>query len=98
MTYANSFVGDPNTPYFWMFPDTAGAMKKFDAFFLPAMRDFNAMVCQVATRHRATCIDILPAFNGSAGTDRIPEALRESQAQMDLIAKSIDDAGYAPLE
>lgn len=43
-----------------------------------------------------TVTDLLSAFNGRNDDVPIPARLRDSQAQMDLIATAIDAAGYAP--
>ncbi len=97
VTYADPYRGDPMTPSYWAFEDTPDNIKAFDDAFATALRDFNGMLCRVAESAGARCVDLVPAFNGETGTTAMPDALRESQAQMDLIAETIDAIGYAPL-
>jgi lysophospholipase L1-like esterase len=80
----------------WQLP--AGVqVEQADALFLVGLRNFNAMLCRVASAHGGMCVDTLAAFNGPTGDQPIPTNLLESQAQMDLIARELDAAGYAPL-
>lgn len=95
VTYANPYIGDPRTAEYWSAP--AADLKKLQATFKAALKGFNAMLCRVAKSHGAVCVDIVPAFNGDDGGSPIPDELRDSQAQMDLIAHTIDAAGYAPI-
>jgi hypothetical protein len=97
VTYADTYVGDPQTPVYWGLPATTENQTRVENMFSTALTDFNAMLCAVATAHDAICVDVVPAFNGTSGTTPIAPELRESQAQMDLIAATIDAAGYAPL-
>ena len=89
--------GDPESPGIWGFPDTPADTAAFESTFHDALVSLNAMLCDVANAHVATCVDVVPAFNGEGGTATIPSGLRDSQAQMDAIAATIDAAGYAPL-
>ena len=70
---------------------------------LPAkLAAFNAMICGVAEANGAVCVDLVRPFNGRDGTADAGDLLLDdhthaSKAGQDLIAKTIDAAGYAPL-
>jgi lysophospholipase L1-like esterase len=96
VTYANPFPGDPQTTSYFNLPADV-PIEDLQAMLSEGLASFNAMLCSVAERQEGACVDLVPVFNGSKGDQPIEDALRGSQAQMDLIAKTIDAAGYAPL-
>jgi lysophospholipase L1-like esterase len=96
VTYANPFPGDPQTASYFNLPADV-PIEELQAMLSKGLASFNAMLCSVAERQEGACVDLVPVFNGSTGDQPIEDALRGSQAQMDLIAKTIDAAGYAPL-
>jgi phospholipase/lecithinase/hemolysin len=61
------------------------------------------MICRIAAAKRATCVDLVPAFNGPTG-DKNPGALvgrdniHPTQPGHEGIATTIAAAGHAPLE
>lgn len=96
VTYADRYAGKPDLAETWDAKDVDPA--RIEAMFRDALASFNAMSCEVAAAHDAVCVDVLPAFNGAHGDRPIPSDLDGTQAQMDLIASTIDAAGYAPLD
>ncbi|HYO41585.1 MAG TPA: hypothetical protein VES19_00160 [Candidatus Limnocylindrales bacterium] len=96
VTYANPYPGDPGARVSFGLP-RALPVEDLDTMFGKGLASFNGMLCDVAKRHAAACVDLVPVFNGPKGDQPIEDALRGSQAQMDLIAKTIDAAGYSPL-
>ena len=65
----------------------------------------NDVACEVAARYEAVCVDIYTAFNGADGA-LDPAALgllgadatHPSQQGMEVIARTLAEAGYEPLE
>lgn len=62
----------------------------------------NAAICRVAADHGALCADLHSAFNGAnhdqpSGALLGPDYSHPSQAGNDLIAKTLENLGFAPL-
>ena len=64
VTYADPYVGDPDTPAAFEFASTPENVATFEQAFTQALHDYNAMLCRVAQAHEAACVDLVPAFNG----------------------------------
>jgi lysophospholipase L1-like esterase len=98
--YYDNTIGDPSLDDNWTL--TPADEPEFHAFYAAALGDFNAMLCDVATAHNAMCVGLVPAFNGP-GHDQDPgelvgaDHLHPSQSGQDLIATTIDSAGYGSL-
>jgi hypothetical protein len=62
----------------------------------------NADICRVAAEHGALCADLHTAFNGPSHDQPSaallgPDYARPSQAGNDLIAKTLEQLGFAPI-
>jgi lysophospholipase L1-like esterase len=103
VTSYNGYVGNKLTPSIWSFAARPEDIETFDKDFAQALHDFNAMTCRVAVAHGAICVDIGPVFNGPKLDQPAAEGLINSdgahalEAGQNLIAKTLDSAGYAPL-
>jgi lysophospholipase L1-like esterase len=101
VTYFDHTIGDPGTPGAWGFEPQDDAA--FHNFYSSALAAFNAMMCEVAETHGAGCVGLVEAFNGPSG-DSDPgdlvggDHLHPTQSGHELIAATIDDVGYAPLD
>lgn len=100
-TYFDNFIGYPENLTSAGDPN-GGMPQEFLDFYRAALETFNASICEVARRHDAVCIDLHTPFNG-AGHDQpasdllLPDHIHPNQAGHDLIARTIADAGFAPL-
>ena len=70
----------------------------------PLVEAQNKVICDVAAKHKAVCVDIYHPFNGKDGLASPsaegylgPDGVHPSQAGMDVIAKALAATGYAPL-
>jgi len=104
VTYYNGYLGNKLTPSIWGSPARPADVATLDRDFIAALADFNAMLCKLARAHGAVCVEVGAAFNGPkldkpAAPGLInsdgAHALKDGQ---DLIAKLLDEAGYAPLK
>jgi lysophospholipase L1-like esterase len=74
-------------------------------FWTSTVEAQNEVICRVAKRHDAVCVDVYRAFNGADGTAS-PAALgylaaddtHPSQLGQEAIAATLNAAGYGPLE
>ena len=90
--YYNFSLGDPNAP-----PD-----KHYQSSFRSDLARLNDSICHAARDTGAVCVDLVPAFNGSAGTRPATsllslDHLHPAQQGHRVIAKLIEATGYAPL-
>jgi lysophospholipase L1-like esterase len=102
LTYYNNYVGMPGTAKAWGFEPTAENLAMFEADYGAALTAFNAMLCEVASAAGATCVDILPAFNGPDGTKPAAgllasDGVHPSAAGHTLIAETLAAAGFEDL-
>jgi len=103
LTYYNGFLGNPQAPSIWGFAAEPGLIATFDKDFRAALADFNAMLCELAAAHDALCVKVGTAFNGKHLDQPAAAGLINSdgihglRAGHDLIAKVLDETGYAPL-
>ena len=103
ITYYNGFLGNAQTPGIWGFQAEPSNVELFDKDFRAALADFNRMLCDLAAAHDALCVEVGAAFNGTHLDQAAAPGLINSdgihglRAGQDLIAKVLDDAGYAPL-
>ena len=70
----------------------------------PIVEAQNKVICAVAARHHARCVDIYHPFNGKDGLASPaakgflgPDGTHPSQTGMDVIAKALAATGYAPI-
>jgi lysophospholipase L1-like esterase len=70
----------------------------------PLVEAQNKVICDVAAKHKAVCVDIYHPFNGKDGLASPsaqgylgPDGVHPSQAGMDVIAKALAATGYAPI-
>jgi lysophospholipase L1-like esterase len=96
LTYYNMFLGDLISPT----PPLADPA--FQAYWAEHLKEFNAMLCGVARARGAICIDLVAAFNGPTGDAPAKELVgsdnvHPTQNGHQLIAATLDAAGYAPL-
>jgi len=99
LTYYNNYVGMPGTAEAWGFESTAENLARFDADYGAALTAFNVMLCEVASAAGATCVDILPAFNGPDGAQPATgllasDGVHPSAAGHRLIAETLASAGF----
>lgn len=102
VTYYDNYIGMPGTAKAWGFEATAENLATFEADYGGALRAFDAMLCEVAGAAGARCVDILPAFNGSDGTDPAvgllaSDGVHPSAAGHGLIAETLASAGFEDL-
>ncbi len=98
--YYDNTIGDPNLAANWQL--TPADEPAFHAFYSTALSDFNSMMCEVATAHDATCVDLVAAFSGAslnadAGALLGGDHLHPSQSGHELIAETVAATGFAPL-
>ena len=104
VTYYNGYLGNKLTPSIWDFPARPDDIATLDRDFIAALADFNAMLCKLALAHHAICVEVGAAFNGPKLDQQAAPGLIDSdgahalKAGQDLIAKLLDEAGYAPLK
>jgi lysophospholipase L1-like esterase len=70
----------------------------------PLVEAQNKVICEVAAKHHALCVDIYHPFNGKDGLSSPgalgylgPDGVHPSQKGMDVIADALAGVGYAPL-
>jgi lysophospholipase L1-like esterase len=70
----------------------------------PIVEAQNTAICDVAAKHKATCVDIYEPFNGKDGLSSplakgyiAPDGVHPSQLGMDVIAAALVGGGYKPL-
>ncbi len=91
------FIGALTSPQPPFLGDSA-----FQSFYAGQLDELNAAICRAAEAKGATCVDLVTAFNGPAG-DVAPKGLigpdnkHPTAAGHQLIAKTLDAAGYEPL-
>ena len=100
LTYYDNTVGDAQARNAWHFP--VDGEVEFHTWYSAALAAFDTMMCEVAQSHGAVCVDLRPAFNGPAGDQDAADLvggdhLHPTKAGQDLIAATIDAAGYAPI-
>ena len=97
LTYPNMFVGALTSPQPPFLGDTA-----FQNFYAGQLDALNDAICRDADASGAACVDLVTAFNGPTG-DVAPKGLigpdnkHPTAAGHELIAKTLDAAGYKPL-
>jgi lysophospholipase L1-like esterase len=71
----------------------------------PIVEAQNKVICDVAAKHNAVCVDIYHPYNGEDGLSSPaskgylgPDGTHPSQLGMDVIAKAMAATGYAPLK
>ena len=100
VTYFDNTVGDTRARNAWHYP--ADGEGEFHTWYAAALATFNAMMCQVAESHGAVCVGLVDAFNGPLGDRDAAELvgadhLHPTELGQDLIAATIDSAGYSPI-
>jgi lysophospholipase L1-like esterase len=90
VTVYDDWIGEPGTP--------AAALAPTEA----ADRAFVQAQCWMAAEHGGRCADVYHALNGRAGASDAAEYLADDHTHLgqpghDLIAKLLEDLGYAPL-
>lgn len=97
LTYPNMFIGAFTSPQPPFLGDSA-----FQSFYAGQLDELNAAICRAAEANGAACVDLVTAFNGPAG-NVAPNGLIGSDnkhptvAGHELVAKTLDAAGYEPL-
>jgi lysophospholipase L1-like esterase len=97
LTYPNMFIGALTSPQPPFLGDSS-----FQRFYKGQLDQLNAAICRAAEANGAACVDLVAAFNGPAGDaapiDLIgPDNKHPTAAGHQLIAKTLDAAGYEPL-
>lgn len=104
LTYYDGFRGNKLAGSIWGFPASAENIATFETDFRAALRDFDAMICQVAVARHAVCVDVAPAFNGPKLDQPAPAGLINSDGihglagGHDLIAQTLVAAGFSELQ
>ena len=97
LTYPNMFIGALTSPQPPFVADSA-----FQSFYAGQLDELNVAICRAAEANGATCVDLVTAFNGP-GSDVAangligPDNKHPTTAGHELIAKTLDAAGYEPL-
>jgi lysophospholipase L1-like esterase len=92
-TYYDYYVGRSEGPQ---------STPAFHAFYVDQLASLNATICAAVVAHDGLCIDLLPPFNGPAGDQDagqflVKDHIHPGTTGHELIAETIDAAGYAPL-
>jgi lysophospholipase L1-like esterase len=92
-TYYDYYVGRSEGPQ---------STPAFHAFYVDQLASLNATICAAVVAHNGLCIDLLTPFNGPAGDQDagqflVKDHIHPGTTGSELIAETIDAAGYAPL-
>ncbi len=75
---------------------------EFHTFYVDQLASLNATICEAVVAHNGLCIDLLTPFNGPAGDQDagrflVKDHIHPGTTGHELIAETIDAAGYAPI-
>lgn len=83
-------------------PVAAQLGPSFQAFYAEQLASLNGAICEAVAAHDGLCVDLLPAFNGTAGDQDaasllVDDHIHPSREGHEAIAQELAAAGFAPL-